>query len=54
MGNAQHFPHSSNSGENKQDNEVAVVQNLKRNNNKELDHEHCLASEYSGPFIIYG
>lgn len=47
MGNEQYFLHSSNSKENKQDDEVAVMYNLKINNNKELDHEHCLAIHYT-------
>lgn len=41
MGNAQHFLYSLNSDENKQDDEVTVMQNLRRIN-KKLDHEHCL------------
>lgn len=42
MGNAQHFLYSLNCDENKQDDEVTVMQNLKRNNNKKTDHEYCL------------
>lgn len=41
MGNAQHFLYSLNSDENKEDDEVTVMQNLKRIN-KKLDREHCL------------
>lgn len=56
MGNAQHSPHSPNSQETKQEDEVAVGQNLKTkskpnknppqtNKKVELDDEFCLASE---------